>query len=178
MAACWSCRGRTSMWRGAAMGRPPIRWPRSIASAAPQSRCARTGTDRPVLKLGFVRGDRFHQRHQLALHRLILDLAVGAQQSQAKRAVKKQQALDLPRLAVAVIEEGDGDIERCGDLLKTGGTDAVDALLIFLNLLEADAELIAKLRLGDFLLDAPQPNPLPQFNVGFAGTALLHFLCC
>jgi hypothetical protein len=27
------------------------------------------------------------------------------------------------------------------------------------------------------LLDAPQPDSLSQFNVGFAGTALLHLLC-
>jgi hypothetical protein len=46
-----------------------------------------------------------------------------------------------------------------------------------LNLLEADAKLVAELRLGDSLLDAPQPNSLSQFNVGFAGTALLHPLC-
>ena len=62
--------------------------------------------------------------------------------------------------------------------LETGGADTVDALLIFLNLLKADAQLVAELRLRDSLLDAPQPDPLPQFNVGFAGTALLHSLRC
>jgi hypothetical protein len=46
-----------------------------------------------------------------------------------------------------------------------------------LDLLEADAKLVSKLRLRDALLDAPQPNSLAQFNVGFSGTALLHFLC-
>jgi hypothetical protein len=71
----------------------------------------------------FVGGDRFHQGHQLTLYGLILDLAVGPQQSQAERAVQKQQAFDLPRLAVAVVEECDGYIERGGDLLETGGTD-------------------------------------------------------
>ena len=127
--------------------------------------------------LVFVRGDRFHQGHQLTLYGLILDLAVGPQQPQAERAVEKQQAFDLARLAVAVVEECDGHIERGGDLLKTGGADAVDALLVFLNLLEADAKLVAELRLRDPLLDAPQPDSLSQFNVGFAGTALLHLLC-
>jgi hypothetical protein len=80
------------------------------------------------------------------LYGLILDLAVGPQQSQAERTVEKQQAFDLPRLAVAVIEECDGNIERSSDLLETSGTDAVDALLVFLNLLEADAKLVAELR--------------------------------
>src|SRR5882724_8296284 len=99
-------------------------------------------------------GDRFQQGHHLTLHGLILDLAIGPQQSQAERAIEKQQAFDLPRLAVAVVEERDGYVEGSGDLLKTGGADAVDALLIFLNLLEADAQFVAKLRLRDFLLNA------------------------
>src|ERR1700687_3643099 len=111
--------------------------------------------DKTRTRLVFVRGDRFHQRHQLTLYGLILDLAVGPQQSQAERAVKKQQAFDFPRLAVAVVEECDGYIQRSGDLLQTGGADAVDAFLIFLNLLEADAKFVAELRLRDMLLDAP-----------------------
>jgi hypothetical protein len=127
--------------------------------------------------LVFVRGDRFHQGHQLALDGLILDLAVGTQQSQAERAIEKQQAFDFTRLAVTVVEECHGHIERGGDLLKTGGADAVDALLVFLHLLEADAELIAELCLRDMLFDPPQPDPLAQFNVGLAGTALFHFFC-
>ena len=81
-------------------------------------------------------------------------------------------------VAVAVVEECDGHIERGGDLLETGGADAVDALLVFLNLLKADAQLVAEFRLRDSLLDAPQPDALPQFNVGFASTALLHSLRC
>jgi 2-polyprenyl-6-methoxyphenol hydroxylase-like FAD-dependent oxidoreductase len=34
--------------------------------------------------LAFVCGDRFHQRHQLTLHGLVLDLAVGSQQPQTE----------------------------------------------------------------------------------------------
>ena len=113
----------------------------------------------------------------MTLHGLILDLAIGPQQPQAEGAVEKQQALDLARLAVAVVEEGDGHIQRGGDLLKPSGTDAVDALLVFLNLLKADPKLVAKFRLRDFLLDAPQPNSLSKLDVGLAGTALLHPLC-
>jgi hypothetical protein len=58
--------------------------------------------------------------------RLILDLGVGPQQPEAERAVEKQQAFDFPRLAVAVVEERHGHIECGGDLLQTGGADAVD----------------------------------------------------
>jgi len=61
-------------------------------------------------------------------------------------------------------------------LLKTGGSNAVDALLVFLNLLEADTKLVPELRLRDPLLNTPQPDSLAEFNVGFSGTALLHFL--
>src|ERR1700737_2246784 len=124
--------------------------PACVVSAALASQDGKT---RP--RLVFVRGDRFHQRHQLTLYGLILDLAVGPQQSQAERAVEKQQAFDFPRLAVAVVEECDGYIQRSGDLLKAGGADAVDALFVFLNLLEADAKFVAELRLRDMLLDAP-----------------------
>src|ERR1700761_7917613 len=99
------------------------------------------------LALVFVGSDRFHQRYQLTLHRLVLDLAVGAQQPEAERAIEKQQALYFARLAVAIVEKRDGHIERGRDLLKTSGTDAIDALLVFLDLLKTDAKLIAELRL-------------------------------
>src|SRR5665213_3130058 len=132
------------------------------------------GSGRIMRWLVFVGRDRFHQGYQLTLYGLVLDLAVGPQQSQAECAVEKQQALDFPRLAVAVVEKCDGDIERGGDLLETSGTDAVDALLVFLNLLKADAQLIPEFGLRDTLLDAPQPDSLAKFNVGFSGTALLH----
>ena len=90
----------------------------------------------------------------MPLHGLILDLAVGPQQPQAERAVEEQQALDFTRLAVAVVEKRDGHIERGGDRLQTRSADAIDALLVFLDLLEADAEFLAEFCLRDLLLDA------------------------
>src|SRR6476469_2787832 len=125
-----------------------------------------------------VRSDRLHQGHQLTLHRLVLDLAVGAQQPEAEGAVEEEEAFDFARLAVAVEEERDGHIERGGDLLKTSSADAVHALLVLLDLLEADAQLVAELGLRDLLFHTPQAYPLAQLNVGFAGTALLCLLCC
>src|SRR5947207_4498491 len=126
----------------------------------------------------FVGGDRFHQGHQLTLYGLVLDLAVGTQQPQAERAVQEEQALDFARLAVAVVEERHRHVERGSDLLKTSSADAVDALLVLLDLLEADAELVAELRLGDFLFHTPQANPLAQFDIGFTGAALFHLFRC
>src|SRR5262249_4469337 len=117
-----------------------------------------------------------HQGDQLALHGLVLDLAVGAQQPEAECAVEEQQALDLARLVVAVVEEGDRYVERGCDLLQTSCADTIDALLVLLDLLEAHAELVAELCLRNLLLDTPQPNALAKLDVGLAGTALLHFL--
>src|SRR5579872_924111 len=139
----------------------------------PRSRA--TGPYFPELS-ALVGGDRFHQGNKLALYRLILDLAVGAQQPQRERAVKKQQAFHFPRLAVAIVKEGDRHIERDGNLLETGGSDPVYALLVFLDLLKTDAELLAELRLRNLLFHTPQSNPLAKLDVGLAGTALLHLL--
>ena len=47
------------------------------AATSARPRIGQAVSDRSV----FVRGDRFHQGHQLTLHGLILDLAVGPQQS-------------------------------------------------------------------------------------------------
>ena len=166
-------------WRQAhsdALPPRPARWP--IMSAVQKIRRARPVTASLSLPAFELRSLRwvFHQGYQLTLHGLVLDLAIGPQQSQAERAVEKQKAFDLSRLAVPVVEEGDGHIEGGSDLLKTGGSHAVDALLVFLNLLETDTKLVPELCLRDPLLDAPEPDSLAQFNVGFSGTALLHLL--
>src|SRR5579883_2637073 len=113
-------------------------------SRNPRSRA--TGPYFPELS-ALVGGDRFHQGNKLALYRLILDLAVGAQQPQGERAVEKQQAFHLARLAVAIVKESDGHIERHCDLLETSGSNPVHALLVLLDLLKTDAELLAKLSL-------------------------------
>ena len=90
----------------------------------------------------------------------------------------RAEALDLTRLVVAVVEERHGHIERIGDLLQTRRANAVDALLVLLDLLEADAELFAELRLRDLLFDPPQPDSLAKFDVGLASATLFHSLCC
>ena len=83
-----------------------------VLSIRPQMRSARPGSAKCVSSnLVFVRGDRLHQGDQLALYGLVLDLAIGPQQPQAECAVEEQQAFDLARFAVAVVEERDGYIE-------------------------------------------------------------------
>src|SRR4029077_2087118 len=49
---------------------------------------------------------------------------------EAEGAVEEEEAFDFARLAVAVVEERDGHVERGGDLLKTSSADAVHALLV------------------------------------------------
>src|ERR1700737_4847366 len=120
-------------------------------------------------------GNRFHQSHHLALHGLALDAGIGPQQPQAERAVEKQQAFDLPGLAVAVVEESYRHIEGCGNLLQAGRSDAVDAFLVFLNLLKAHSKLFAEIGLRDSLFDAPQTDLLSHLDVRFSGAPLLHF---
>src|SRR5882757_2276849 len=168
-------RFRAKAYPGLDPGWTPVRVKKTRQNKRVEPGSDSIGTDKA---LGFVGGNRFHQGHQLALNGLVLDLAVGAQQPQAERAFEEQQAFDFPRLAVAVVEERHGHVERGGDLLQTGSADAVDTLFVLLDLLEADAEFVAELCLRDLLLYTPQANPLAQFNVGFAGTALLHLLCC
>src|SRR6202041_757002 len=160
------------MLPGAAIARQPIRLRWLIVSAAYGEDQAAT----PALGSVFVGRDRFHQGHELPLDGLILDLAVGAQEPQAEGTIEKQQAFHFASLAVAVVEEGDGHIERRCNLLKTGGAHAIDAFLVFLNLLETYAQLFAKLGLRDLLFHAPQPDSFAKLNIWLAGTALLHLL--
>jgi hypothetical protein len=120
-------------------------------------------------------GNSFHQRHHLVPYGLIPDLAIGPQQPEAERAVEKQQALDFLGFTVAIVEERHGHIERRRNLLQAGCADAIDAFLVFLNLLEAYSQPRAEIRLRDPLFDAPQTDLPPHLNFGFSRTARFHF---
>jgi hypothetical protein len=94
----------------------------------------------------------FDQRHKLALYRWAFHGRIGAQKSQAERAIDKQQAIDFTRLAVSIKEKCHGDIECGGDLLQKSSASPVNAFLVFLDLLESDTEFWGKLGLGNFNL--------------------------
>jgi hypothetical protein len=123
----------------------------------------------------FVGCDAFYQRNKLALHCLVFHRGIGPQQPQAESAIHKQQALDLA-LAIArafsqtviVKEKRHRDIKRRGDLLQARRANPVDAFLVFLHLLEGDAELVGKPQLRDINLNPAQPNALAEFNVVLA----------
>jgi hypothetical protein len=57
----------------------------------------------------------------------------------------------------AVEKEGWGDLQHAGDVLQAAGADAIGALLVFLDLLEGDAERGAE----PFLAHPDQHAPHP-----------------
>ena len=88
------------------------------------------------------------------------DRVIGAHQRQ-RFLVGEDVASDLAhrRLGLAgepLEEERDRYVERVGDIPQTRGGDAVHAGLVFLNLLELDANLVGQL----LLRHADQPAPM------------------
>src|SRR5690606_4849579 len=75
-------------------------------------------------------------------------------------------------------EEADRDAERLGDVPEPRGADPVHAGLVFLDLLELDADDIAELLLGHSDHPPPVPDPLANMHVNrvFHRAALLHVL--
>jgi hypothetical protein len=69
----------------------------------------------------------------------------------------------LPRQVLE--EELHTDTEDPGQLEKPAGADSICALLVFLNLLERQAEMLAKFFLAHAKQHAPEPNPSPYVNV-------------
>ena len=56
-------------------------------------------------------------------------------------------------------------LQHAGDVLQAAGTDAVGALLVFLNLLEGDAEVLTELFLTHPEHHAAQSNPAPDVDI-------------
>ena len=84
------------------------------------------------------------QNYKLSLYHLIFDGGVGAQQSEAENAVEHEQALDGWFLAVTIVEKRYVDAEHLSDLLEPRRADPVDALFVFLHLLETDIEVLSQ----------------------------------
>jgi hypothetical protein len=62
------------------------------------------------------------------------------------------------------------------DLLESAGTDAIGALLVFLNLLEGDAEAEAELLLTETLEHSAQSDLLSDVNINRIGLLFCHLL--
>jgi hypothetical protein len=103
----------------------------------------------------------------------VVELTVGAKQPQGTR--HRQQFQRRGRgVAIAPFdgpgigrteESADRNAEDFGDLGQASGTDPVDALFVFLNLLKGNPELISKCRLGQTSRHALNSNPLTNFNI-------------
>src|ERR1700687_5409616 len=105
------------------------------------------------------------QNYKLSLHHLIFDGGVGAQQSEAENAVEHEQALDRWVRAVTIVEKRYVDAEHLSDLLEPRRADPVDALFVFLHLLETDIEALSQSYLRDAFFRAPQTNSSSHLNV-------------
>ena len=62
-------------------------------------------------------------------------------------------------------EERDRDIQNIGDVLKAAGADTVRALFVFLDLLEADADVNRQLLLRQAEQTAPTAQTLAQVKI-------------
>jgi len=69
----------------------------------------------------------------------------------------------------AVVEIGDGRLQRFGQFPQTGGGQAVGAAFVFLDLLKADAHAIAQLLLGQTQKTATSAQATAQVQVDFGG---------
>ncbi len=66
-------------------------------------------------------------------------------------------------------EEIDAHIENAGDLKEAAGPNPINALLVFLNLLEGEPQSLGKLLLAYAQHDPPGPNPAADVLVDGAG---------
>src|SRR5690606_861861 len=122
-----------------------------------------------------VVGQGAHQFDDPAPHLGVADAGEGAVEQEALRA--RQEVDAIGRLAVlgeallrrpprrALEEVGDGNLEDRGDGLEAAGADAVGALLVFLDLLEGDAEMLAELFLTHADHVAPQADAATDMDV-------------
>ena len=74
----------------------------------------------------------------------------------------------------AVEEERDRDLQDVGNLLQPAGTDPIGALLVFLDLLERQAERIPKLLLAHAEHHSAHSDPAPHMFVDGVGSLLGH----
>ncbi len=72
-------------------------------------------------------------------------------------------------LGQAVVEIADRHFQRLGQLPQAGGRDAVGAALVFLDLLEADADRDGQLLLGQAQQAAAAAQALAQVKVDVVG---------
>jgi hypothetical protein len=72
---------------------------------------------------------------------LIFDAGVGAQQSEAEKAVEEEQAVDVWFFAVTIVEKRYFDAEHLSDQLQPRRADPIETPFVFLHLLNVTPSL-------------------------------------
>jgi len=125
--------------------------------------------------------DLFRQFHHGPSHLGVPYAREGPDQPHRARRLEKTEA-DIDGVGVAAvlrrvgprIEERDRHTQRRRDPLQPAGRDAIGALLVFLDLLERDAELLAELGLRQPALQPEGANALADLGVPGVAAALVH----
>ena len=110
----------------------------------------------------FLIGHGAHQLNQLAALGRALDAGERAGHVDAVRARDELEQIVMgfgrPVFVQAFEEVGDRDFQDLGQMIEPGCPDAVGAALVFLDLLEGDAELFAQLLLAQIQKLTPKPD--------------------
>jgi hypothetical protein len=134
--------------------------------------------DREDCLLDINSTDALDQPHELVTHGLIVERGERSAHSQIDW-IGNQGLQFLAGLAdrVAVcLEIRYALVERSGDLLEPNRANPIDAFFIFLDLLERDAQLIAKFGLAHSGRDPPGADLFTELNVRGAGRTWRQFL--
>ena len=126
--------------------------------------------------LGVDAADAFEQPDKLEPHRLIVDRGQRPTYPQVQ-GIGHQGLYLLAGLAdddAVGLEVRNALVERLGDLLEADRADPVDALLVFLDLLERDAQRLAELVLADARRNPSGADLLAERLVSRGGGTLQH----
>src|SRR5262249_3997208 len=108
-----------------------------------------------------------------------LDARVGAGEPQRALGLQQFASVDgAPARSLLVVRNGekvrDRHAEDLGDALQAAGRDAIGALLVFLHLLERDADQVAELGLRQAALQAQRAHALADLGIAGVSASSCH----
>jgi hypothetical protein len=124
----------------------------------------------------FTTGNALHEPHYCLLQPGFADARISAYQSQRRRRVQQFKKLGWCNSSLFVRGEKVRywNFQNIGNALKPSGADAIGALFVFLDLLEGQSQLIGKLFLRSFLLQAKRPNAPSNLDVHSIRASFRH----
>ena len=133
----------------------------------------------------FFLGKTLHQVEHALAHLGVLDLHECQRELQTLAAGyefehwrRHFRIAESGRIAHAFIKEIHRHIEDARHFVKAAGADAIDAFLVFLDLLKGEAEQIAQLFLTHSNQHAPDAHAIADLNVDGIGLLLWHGARC